>query len=198
MLTPRHHSTTRRQFVFGSLVALAAGACVRVAERAAPPPTPTARPELHGWTAQAQAMLSDALETLRTFEVFAAYRVSITPDSGLRFASELTWDPPTGAAWDSATHIARSLHGRADQLFQAVTTAQIEQSVWREQRSLADAIYELRVVGDALVAYRDRIDALPPGDASGALTLLDMAWTQWEGTAARFGISRSEPIACIA
>jgi len=138
------------------------------------------------------------LETLRTFEVFAAYRVSITPDSGLRFASELTWDPPTGAAWDNATHVARGLHGRADQLFQAVTTAQIDPSVWREQRSLADAIYELRVVGDALVAYRDRIDALPPGDASGALTLLDMAWTQWEGTAARFGISRSEPIACIA
>ena len=198
MLTPRHHSTTRRQFVFGSLVALAAGACVRVAERPAAPPTPTSSPELDGWTAQAQAMLSDALKTLRTFDVFAAYRVSINPDSGLRFASELTWDPPTGAAWDKATHLARGLHGRADQLLQAVTTTQIDQSVWREQRSLADAIHDLRVVGDTLVAYRDRIDTLPPGDASGALTLLDMAWTQWESTAARFGISRSEPIACSA
>ena len=103
MLTPRQHSRTRRQFVFGSLVALAAGACVRVAERPAAPPTPTSSPELDGWTAQAQAMLSDALKTLRTFDVFAAYRVSINPESGLRFASELTWDPPTGAAWDNAS-----------------------------------------------------------------------------------------------
>jgi hypothetical protein len=198
MLTPRQHSTTRRQLVLASLAALATSACVRVAERSAPPSTPTSRPELDGWTAQARTMLSDALETLRTFDVFAAYRVSITPESRLRFASELTWDPPTDAAWDSATHIARSLHGRADQLFQAVTTAQIDKSMWREQRSLADAIYGLRVVGDALVAYRDRIDTLPPGDASGALTLLDMAWTQWEGTAVRFGISRSKPIACNA
>lgn len=188
MLTP-----SRRLFltVLGGLLV---SACVRVAQRAPAPDAPATTPELDAWTAQARSMVSDALQTLRTFDVFAAYRVSITPDSGQRLSSELIWDPPTGLAWDDATHVARGLHGRADQLLQAVTTAQIDPSAWREQRALADAVHDMRDVGDALGAYRDRIDTLPPGDASGALSLLDRAWTQWERTAGRFGVGRAEPI----
>ena len=140
-------------------------------------------------------MLSDALRSLRTFDVFAAYRIS-RGESSLKLASELAWDPPSSSAWDEATHVTHGLHGRADQLYQAVTTAQIEESLWREQRTLAAGAHDLLDLGDALGAYRNRIDGLGPGDASGALDLLDRAWSQWESTAARFGVSRSESISC--
>lgn len=141
-------------------------------------------------------MLSDGLLTLRTFDVFAAYRVSSAEESSLRLPSGLAWDPPTSTAWDEATHVARGLHARADQLFQAVTTTQIDPSLWRQQRALADATHDLLDLGDGLLAYRDRIDGLPPGDASGALGLLERVWGLWETAAARFGLSRSEPIGC--
>jgi hypothetical protein len=143
-------------------------------------------------------MLSDALQTLRTFDVYAAFRVSSASagDASQRPPSSLTWDPPTSAAWDEANHVTRGLHGRADQLFQAITKAQIDASFWREQRALADATHDLEDLGDALQAYRARIDALPPGDASSSLKLLDSAWALWEGIATRFGVSRGEPILC--
>jgi hypothetical protein len=141
-------------------------------------------------------MLSDVLEALRTFDDFQAFRVTTTTDSGMRLASELTWDPPTSAAWDEATHVTRGLKGRAQQLFQAVTTAQLDPSLWREQRRLADATHDLLDLGDALSAYRDRVDQLPPGDASGALVLLDQSWAQWDAVAARWGTGRAEAMAC--
>jgi hypothetical protein len=141
-------------------------------------------------------MLLDALQTLRTFDSFAAFRVSTTGSSGMRSPAELAWDPPPGAAWEDASHVAHGLHGRADQLFQAITSTQLDQSVWREQRLIADIATDVRMIGDSLAAYRDRLDGLPPGDASGALTLLDRAWAQWEATATRLGLSRSEFIAC--
>jgi hypothetical protein len=144
------------------------------------------------WNQEAQGILSDGLQTLRTFDVFQAFRSSTAANS----SAQLAWDPPTGAAWDEATHVTRGLRGRAEQLFRAVTMAGLDQSVWREQRALADATHNLLDLGDALGAYRDRVDALPPGDAAGGLELLDAAWSQWDAAAARWSISRSEPVPC--
>ena len=78
---------------------------------------PVSSPVVDEWQASAQAMVADALATLRTFDVFAAYRVSVTPSSDSRTPAILAWDPPTGAAWDAATHLSRGLHDRANQLF---------------------------------------------------------------------------------
>jgi hypothetical protein len=141
-------------------------------------------------------MLADALAALRTFEDFAAYRVSITADSGLRPPSSLVWDAPGGSDWDNATHVSRSLHDRAAQLFQAITSSSMDAADWRAQREMADASRDLVDLGDALRAYRDRVDRVPPGDAGGALELLDSAWTRWEAVAARWGTARAESIAC--
>jgi hypothetical protein len=143
-------------------------------------------------------MVNDSLETLRTFEAFAAYRVASATQSDVRPASTLAWDPPSGAAWDLATRVARGLHGRADQLVQAITAGQVDPNVWREQRALADQVHDLLDVGDALRAYRDRIDRIPPGDAASELKLLDNAWLRWEAAAARFSAARSELIGCAA
>jgi hypothetical protein len=199
MLTPAELRIRRRQFLVGGLsLAVASAACARIPERAAAPPTPTATPELDAWRSEATSMLRDGLQTLRTFEVFAAYRVSITSSTDRRSASELVWDPPTASEWDAATHIARGLRVRAEQLFQAISVAQVDASIWREQRALADTTHAIGDVGDALAAYRDRLDGLRPGDAAGALSLLDIAWAQWEQTAARLGLSRSEAIGCAA
>jgi len=187
----RRHALLYLGLLFGA-------ACARVPERAALPPTPPATPELDGWRAEAHAMLADGLQTLRTFDVFAAYRVSITPDSGRRSANELLWDPPTGMEWDAASHVAHSLRGRADQLMQAISNTQLDASIWREQRLLADVVHDVGSFGDALAAYRDRLDGMRPGDASGALQLLDDAWAQWEQIAGRVGMTRAEPISCAA
>lgn len=170
-------------------------ACARATPR---PPAPTAAPppDVERWNQEALGILSDVLQTLRTFDTFQAFRVSTASGSGMRQASELVWDPPTGAAWDEATHVTRGLRGRADQLFAAVTTASIDPSQWRDQRAAADATHDLLDLGDALSAYRDRIDNLPPGDASGALGLLDKAWAQWDSTAAHWNFSRAEAIGC--
>lgn len=194
MLTPGPLLTRRRALLY---LALSFGlACTRVTERAQPPPAPTSMPELDGWRAEVQAMLGDGLQTLRTFDVFAAYRISVTSDSGRRSANELVWDPPTGMEWDAASHIARSLRGRADQLMQAISNTQVDARIWREQRLLADVVHDVGRVGDALAAYRDRLDGLRPGDASGALELLGEAWDKWEQIAGRIGVSRAEAVGC--
>ncbi len=122
--------------------------------------------------------------------------MSTAAQSGARQANELVWDPPTSATWDEATHVTRGLRGRAQQLFESVTTTKIDPSLWREQRRLADATHDLLDLGDALGAYRNRVDVLPPGDAGNALSLLDRAWAQWDTAAARWGISRAESIDC--
>ena len=140
-------------------------------------------------------MLSDALRALRVFEVFHAFRVSTAPESDLRLGAELAWDAPTSAAWDEATHIAVGMRARAEQLFLAVTNARVDPGLWREQRAMADSTTDLVDLGAALNAYRDRIDRVG-GDASGALGQLDQVWGQWESAAARWGVSRSERIAC--
>jgi hypothetical protein len=196
MLTPGSLTIGRRGLLLGALSLGMASACARIPERTPGPPTPTATPDLDAWRAEANALLSDGLQTLRTFEVFAAFRVSITPGSDRRSASELVWDPPSGAEWDAATHVAHSLRGRADQLFQAITTATVDPSIWRDQRTLADIIRDIGPVGDALAAYRDRLDRAQPGDAGGGLGLLDDAWAMWDQTTTRLGLGRAEAIGC--
>ena len=186
----------RRAFLV-SCVAATATACARTAPR---PPAPTAvalPPDFAAWNQEARGILSDGLETLRAFDVFQAFRVSTAAQSSARLANELAWDPPTSAAWDEATHVTRGLRGRAQQLFESVTTTKIDQSLWREQRKVADATHDLFDLGDALGAYRNRVDVLPPGDAGNALSLLDQAWAQWDSAAARWGIARAEPIECV-
>lgn len=186
----------RRRFLASLSVVSAAlaTACGRITPRAVPTLTTSLPPELNAWREEIQGMLSDSLDALRTFDVFAAYRVAVTPGSSLRLPAALAWDPPTGKAWDAVTHVSLSLHGRADQLLAAATTTTIDPTLWRTQRDLAETTHGLVDLGDALRAYRNRIDRVPPGDASSALELLDKAWAQWEATAGRMGLSRSEAI----
>lgn len=143
-------------------------------------------------------MLTDGISTLRTYDVYQAFRVASAADSGRRGAAELAWDPPTPAAWDEATHVTRGLRNRAEQLFNAVTTssARTDSSLWRERRALADSVNELLSLGQRIAAYRARLDVLPPGDATAALDLLDRAWNQWDVAAARWGLARGELITC--
>jgi hypothetical protein len=148
-------------------------------------------PDRPRWEQQARGILQDTLETLRTFEIFAAFRI------GMANPAELAWDPPTSAAWDEATHVARGLHGRAEQLLQQVSKSSVDASTWRQRRELAASTQALLELGDALLAYRTRIDHLAPaGDGSGAWDLLDTAWRRWEASASRLGFSRAEVIAC--
>jgi len=140
-------------------------------------------------------MLSDALQALRTFDAFHAFRVSTAAQSGMQTSAELVWDAPTNAAWDAATHVARGMRARAEQLFVAVTAVRSDSNLWREQRAIADRASDLVDLGAALNAYRDRIDRVG-GDAAGALGQLDYVWAQWEAAAARWGMSRAEPIGC--
>jgi hypothetical protein len=176
-------------------VLFAAAACApRIPEQEVSTPAPLPDAEL--WTQEAHGILSDVLNTLRTYDDFQAFRVSTSSGSPAHLAAELAWDAPTSAAWDEATHVTRGLHGRADHLFSVVTGARVDPSLWRNQRTLADATHDLVDLGDALRAYRDRVDVLPPGDAAGALTLLDQTWTQWDAAAARWGTSRAEFIGC--
>jgi hypothetical protein len=185
----------RRRVLLALLVAGASSACLPFGP-ARLVPTATSSALTDNWRASAIGMVTDGLNTLRTFEVFAAYRVSETTSSGLRQPSMLAWDPPTGAAWDNATHVSRGLHDRANQLFAAISTASVDGSLWRTQREMADATRDLLDLGDALQAYRDRLDGLPPGDASGPLDLLDRAWTRWDAVSGRWGVSRGELIIC--
>jgi hypothetical protein len=179
-----------------SPLALGVAACARSPVPTSPTVVVARQPDFDSWTLEATGILSDVLQSLRTFDVFQAYRVGSVEESGARLNSGLAWDPPTGAAWDEATHVTRGVRGRAELLFQAVTTSRIDPSLWRERRRLGDATHDLLDLGDALGAYRTRIDSLPPGDGAAALGLLDQAWAQWDAVAARWSISRSESIPC--
>jgi len=180
----------------GVAVIAAAAGCTRSTPARPTPAAGVLPPEFERWNREANGILSDVLETLRTFDTFHAFRVSTAPNSGQRLPSELAWDPPTGAAWDEATHVTRGLHGRSEQLQLAVTSASLGSGVWREQRQLADATSELLDLANVLGAYRRQVDELPPGDAGRALPLLERAWSQFETAAARWGKGRSEMIAC--
>jgi hypothetical protein len=187
----------RRRFVVGAVAALAAGCYPPTPQRTEPTAPPLA-PEFNAWNQEARGILSDSLQTLRTFDAFQAFRVSTAQQSAMRQPAELMWDPPVSATWDEATHVTRGLRGRADQLVQAISGASLEPGLWRQRRTLADAAHDLVDLGDALMVYRDRVDVLPPGDANGALALLDRAWAQWEAVAGRWGVSRAESLPCAA
>ncbi len=149
------------------------------------------------WEREAKAILSDALETLRTFEVFAAFRVASAGQPDRRAPNELAWDPPGFRAWDEATHVARGLHGRSEQLLQSIATRQLDASQWREQRDWAQWAHDLLDLGDALDAYRGRAERLGAGtDATEALDVLDRAWARFDAAAANWGVSRAELIGC--
>jgi hypothetical protein len=189
--------SARRRWLLLAMLISAGSACVRPGGRPAAVATPVPPdPRLQG---EALGMLSDAQETLQVFDAFAAFRISTAIESGLRTARELPWDPPSIEAWRQATQVARSLRGRADRLFLAVADSRIEAGAWRERRSTADAAHSLIGLGDALAAYRDRVDFLSPGgDGTGAIALLDEAWQAWERSAAAWGQSRTESIGCAA
>jgi hypothetical protein len=143
-------------------------------------------------------VLSDGVEALRTFEMYAAFRVSTAAQSERRLATDLAWDPPTNADWDEATHVARGLKGRAEQLLIAVSSATLDAGLWREQRVVAAAANELIRLGEALLAYRERLSQLAPAsDGTEAWDLLDRAWQRWDTSAAHWGVSRAEPVACL-
>jgi hypothetical protein len=188
---------TRRGWLLGFGVLAVAG-CVRPAQRAVPPTqAPAPMPQQAAWTSTARSILTDALEALRVFDAFAAYRITSADASGIRSATELPWDPPTSAEWDEATRVATGTHGRAEQVLVAVGRSSYDPTGWRERRAFAEAVQDLLTLGDALAAYRARVDHLAPaGDGSSALGLLDEAWAHWDRSAERWGLSRAEPIAC--
>jgi hypothetical protein len=188
--------TSRRKLLVG-VIGVVAVACVRPALR--PPATTSTQqpPEFTAWEREAKAILSDALETLRTFEVFAAFRVASAGQSDRRAANELAWDPPGVRAWYEATHVARGLHGRSEHLLQSIAKGQLDVSQWREQRDWAQWAHDLLDVGDALDAFRIRIAYLPAGsDGTAAWEALDRAWARFDAAAANWGVSRAELIGC--
>jgi len=183
---------TRRDLLLVSATLLA-GACVQPPERLSQTTPSSLPPEFDAWNREAMGMLSDALNALRTFDVFMAYRVT-TAASNSRTPHDLDWDPPNSADWNEATHVVQGLHARADQLFKAVTSAHLDPSLWREQRALDENVHTLLDLGVILATYRERLDTLPPGDAASVAGLLDRAWAQWTDCAARWDLSRAEPI----
>src|SRR5215207_1968002 len=122
----------RRRSLFSILLVATVAACARPAPRLSSP-VQDSLPERQRWNQEARGILSDALETLRTFEIYAAFRV------GMADQAQLAWDPPTNAEWNEVTHVSRGLHGRAEQLFLQVSTSQVDPTFWRERRDLAEA-----------------------------------------------------------
>jgi hypothetical protein len=144
------------------------------------------------WRREARSILTDSLETLQTFDTLAAFRNSGATRSG---GIELAWDPPTSDAWAEATHVTRGATGRAAQLLQAISNAQLDPSQWRHRRELAEAANALVDLGGALGAYRLRIDR-PGGEGTPPSELLQQAWDFWEAAATRWGVNRAEAIPC--
>jgi hypothetical protein len=132
-----------------------------------------------------------------TFEDYAAFRVSAAEESDRRAPSDLAWDPPTTAAWDEAAHVARGLHGRAEQLFLTISSRQVSADWWRQQRDMAQWARDLMDLGDALASYNARVERFGTrSDGTEAWDMLDRTWAQWESSAQRWAVSRAESIAC--
>jgi hypothetical protein len=186
----------RRSVLLGVL-ATAAAACVRPRSRAEPE-TPTAGlANAQAWDDEARAILRAALGVLRTFDTYAAYRISVAEASSLRSNWEFSWDPPTTAAWGAATEGVQRLRERAVHLHGSVVTSAPDPALWRERRAFADATVIVSEMADALAGYRARVDRLPQdGDGSGALPVLNRAWELWSSAADHWGVSRWELIPC--
>ena len=88
-----------RRRALAVLASVALAGCSRVQPRDTPPPLPPTPAEFTHWHTEARGIISDAFETLQTFETFAAFRVSKNERSDRRAATDLAWDPPTRDAW---------------------------------------------------------------------------------------------------
>lgn len=192
---------TRRQLLSGLAIGSAALLSAACGTSVNPRPTPVPSnltPEFTAWDQEIHGMLMDALATLRTYDTYQAFRVAGDSQSSRRGAAELAWDPPSMAAWNEATHVTGGLRNRAEQVLNSISasSARADSSLWRERRAFADNVHELLGLGERLAAYRARLDVLAPGDASGALGLLDQVWAQWDTAAAPWGLARAESIAC--
>ena len=182
----------RRQFLAGASAWALMTGCARPAARATPEPVTIPNEQRAAWEQEAHAVLSDAIDTLRTFDILVAYRSSRGRDSG----PELTWDPPLTADWQEAAHVTTGMRGRADHLLQAIGSASIDPSAWRERRDIAAAAHDLLDLADALGACRERVEA--GADEGETARMLDATWTRWDQVASRWNITRAEPIACNA
>jgi hypothetical protein len=189
--------TLGRRPLLAALAGAVGLACSRPAPRPAPPPTPRDTAALAAWDADAREVLAQALGVLRTFDAFAAYRISRVTASSLRSPRELDWDPPTSAEWAGAQQAAGALNARATSLYQAVATSDLDPALWRERRALAAAARALADMGEWLVRYRDAAAELEPdADGSRALPALGRAWEGWETGSAYWGATTTELIGC--
>jgi hypothetical protein len=186
----------RRSLLLGSLV-VGAAACVRPRPRTEPASPTSDLPDAEAWNDEARDILRLALEALRTFDAYAAYRISAAESTSLRANWEFTWDPPSAVAWETATQAVDRLSERAARLHGAVASSAPDSALWRERRAFADATFLLREMTDWLAGYRARVDRLAPrGDGSSALPALQRAWELWGSAANYWGVSRFEVITC--
>jgi hypothetical protein len=187
----------RRRSLLLGVLALAATSCVRPRARTEAASPTTGLREAAGWNDEARDILRSALEPLRTFDAYAAYRISAAPSSSLRADWEFTWDPPSAVAWETATQGAYRLRARAARLHSTVASSTPDSALWRERRAFADATMLLSEMTEALAGYRARADRVSPhGDGSGALPVLQRAWEMWGSAADHWGVSRFEVITC--
>lgn len=189
----------RRRFVLGVLAA-AASACIRPEPRATLTPPSGDLEQLERWRAEGRAILQEADPALRTFDVYAAYRLSTAADSvsDARYPGEPAWYPPKKAALQDAMEIADRLQPRGVELHRLVTTSLLDDSVWRERRQLADITIVLADMTDALKAYRDAAGRIAPRtDGSEALPRLLRARARWTAAADGLGVVRYESMGCV-
>lgn len=193
---PNRRGVRRRPLLL-AVVGLVGSACVRPIPRAAPDPPRWAGPEVEGYDAEARSLLADAIEALHTFDAQAAYRISVTPNSGLRSSRELEWETPPAATWQRARTIAGDLARRTDVLFQQVRTATPDPAVWRDRRARAEATYALTEMAAALAAYGAEVDRLDAdSDGGPALPALARGWNRWSEAAGYWDVSAGEIIDC--
>ncbi len=187
---------TRRLVLIEALAALG-WACQRPAPRPTATATRIAPEAFSGWQREAREILSDALQTLRTFEGYLAFRANNVRTGNQDGPVELAWDPPTRMQWAEALHVSEGLRGRAQQLFLAIARSEVNPAAWREQRDWAQSAQELVDLGDALNAYRARLERIPADSrAMDTQDALDQVWARWESSASQWGASRVERIAC--
>jgi hypothetical protein len=180
----------RRQFLLGLGAGTLLSACAPPAPRPTPPLAVIPADQRAAWEQEAHAVLSDAIDTLRTFDILIAFRSSRGRDTG----PELTWDPPPTSDWQEATHVTTGMRGRADRLLQAIGNASVDAAAWRERRDVAAAADDLLDLADALGTCRERVEA--GGDEGETIRLLDATWARWDQVASGWNVTRAEAIAC--
>jgi hypothetical protein len=186
----------RRTILLGVL-ATATGACVHPRPRTEPTSAASSLPMAEAWNDEARAILGNALEVLRTFDTYAAYRISAAETSSLQSSWEFSWDPPSAAAWEAAAKDVQGLRERALHLHGGVVISAPDPALWRERRAFADATLLVVEMVDSLAGYRARVDRLPPyGDGSSALPVLQRAWELWSSAAGHWGVRNWEVMTC--